>query len=210
MSLSDHIQYRDYKITFIEPLLGSLPSSKQVYADYIARKAPEPDDEGRKEADMLPDAAQPKTTVFLRDEAGFCCLLDYQFLGFLKAAGNTLKALIEVGHGKKGIKNLRNKLTQFLYVGPRIIHLNRAPDGIFERPLQAMTMRGPRICLASSEVINPDPELSFRVTIGLLPHEEITWGVIEQLLEYGQFSGLGQFRGGGFGRFAFDAAAPAR
>lgn len=205
MSLSDRIQYRIYKITFIESLLGSLPSSKQIYKDYIAKKAPEPDAEGQEEADMLPEVVQPKTTVFLRDEAGFCCLLDYQFLGFLKAAGNTLKAVVEVGPGKKnGIKNLRNKLTQFLYVGPRIIHLNRLPDGIFERPLQAMTMRGPRNCLASSEIINPDPELSFRVTIGLLPHDELTWGVIEQLLEYGQFLGLGQFRGGGFGRFTFD------
>jgi len=204
MSLSDSIQYRDYKITFIEPILGSLPSSKQVYKDYIARKAPEPDVEGQEETDMLPEVTQPKTTVFLRDESGFCCLLDYQFFGFLKAAGNTLKALVEVGHGKKGIKNLRNKLTQFLYVGPRVIHLNRMPDGIFERPLQAMTIRGPRNTLASSEIINPSPELSFTITIGLLPHEELSFVVIEQLLEYGQFLGLGQFRGGGFGRFTFD------
>jgi hypothetical protein len=160
---------------------------------------------------MLPEEALPKTTVFLRDDKDQCCLMDYQFMGFMKEAGNTLKSIIEyevfskgARSKKKGIKNLRSKLSQFLYIGPRIIHLGRTPDGIYERPLQTMSMKGPRTCLASSEIINP--ELSFEIIIGLLPHEELSWVVIEQLLEYGQFKGLGQFRGGGYGRFAFDAA----
>lgn len=208
MSFSDRIQYRDYKIDLVEPILGSLPASRDVYMEHVASRAPEPDEEGSEEAAMLPVIEKQRTTVFLRDEDGFCCLMDYQFIGFLKSAGNTLKSVVEyeiIVKGKKtkkiGIKNLRNKLSQYIYVGPRVIRLGRVPDGIYERPLRAMTMKGPRICLASSEIIKP--KLSFEITIGLLPNDEISWEVIEQLLEYGRFLGLGQFRGGGYGRFTF-------
>ena len=90
---------------------------------------------------MLPEEALPKTTVFLRDDKNQCCLMDYQFMGFMKEAGNTLKSIVEyevpskgARSKKKGIKNLRSKLSQFLYIGPRIIHLGRTPDGIYERP----------------------------------------------------------------------------
>jgi hypothetical protein len=46
MSLSDRIAYRTYKITLVEPILGSLPSQRQVYQDLVAARAPEPDAEG--------------------------------------------------------------------------------------------------------------------------------------------------------------------
>ena len=212
MSLSDRIEYRTYNITLVEPILGSLPSQRLVYQSQVAAKAPEPDVEGEEEMRMLPGEELPRTTVFLRDEEDNCCLLDYQLMGFLKEAGNTLKGIVEYEVSSKGarskktgIKNLRSKLSQFLYIGPRIIPLHRKPDGVYERPLQAMTARGPRTCLASSEIIHP--EVSFEILIGLLPHEELSWVVIEQLLEYGQFKGLGQFRGGGYGRFTFDLAS---
>ena len=212
MSLSDRIEYRKYKISMTEPILGSLPSSKTVYQDYIASKAPEPDVEGEEEIKMLPDRGQQKTTVFLRDDKGLCCLMDYQVMGFVKEAGNTLKKIIECevpsknGKSKKtGIVNLRSKLAQFLYLGPRVIRLNRQPDGVYERPVKIVNKEGVRVCLASSEIINP--ELSFEILIGLLPHEELSWDVIEQILEYGQFKGLGQFRNGGYGRFTFDRAS---
>jgi len=215
MSLSDRIQYKKYNIRLIEPILGSLPASKTVYQDFIASKAPEPDIEGEEEIGMLPDREsneRTKTTVFLRDDDGLCCLMDYQIMGFIKEAGNTLKKIIEYevqsknGKSKKtGIINLRSKLTQYLYLGPRIIHLHREPDGVYERPVKIINKEGVRVCLASSEIINP--ELSFEIMIGLLPHDELSWSVIEQILEYGQFKGLGQFRNGGYGRFTFDRSS---
>lgn len=209
MALSDRVQYRRYRISLTEPLLGSLPSSKLIYQEYVASKAPEPEAEGADEMAMLPAEETPKTTVFLRDDQGGCCLMDYQFVGFLKSAANILKDVVEVpvsvgGRTRKktGIPALRNKLQRFVFVDPRIIRLGRAPDGIYERPLQTMNRMGPRTCLASSEVLNPP--ISFEIQIGLLPNLEITWEVLTQLMEYGQFVGLGQFRGAGYGRFTFD------
>ncbi|NDY56347.1 hypothetical protein G3N56_06265 [Desulfovibrio sulfodismutans] len=209
MALSDRVQYRRYRISLTEPLLGSLPSSKLIYQEYVASKAPEPEAEGADETALLPAEETPKTTVFLRDDQGGCCLMDYQFVGFLKSAANILKDVVEVpvsvgGRTRKktGIPALRNKLQRFVFVDPRIIRLGRAPDGIYERPLQTMSRMGPRTCLASSEVLNPP--ISFEIQIGLLPNLEITWEVLAQLMEYGQFVGLGQFRGAGYGRFTFD------
>jgi hypothetical protein len=209
MSLSDRIEYRTYKITLIEPILGSLPSQRQVYQDLVAARAPEPDVEGAEEAAMLPEGADERTTVFLRNQDGWCSILDYQFFGFLKEAGNTLKDIVQheamvkrTKTTKQGIAALRNKLTRFLFCGPRIIPLQKEPNGIFRRPLRRITKEGPMSCIATSEIINAG--VSFDVWIGLLPHGEVQWGVVEQLLEYGQIKGLGQFRGGGFGRFAFD------
>lgn len=209
MSLSDRIEYRTYKITLIEPILGSLPSQRQVYQDLVAAKAPEPDVEGAEEVAMLPEGMDERTTVFLRNDEGMCSILDYQFFGFLKESGNTLKDIVQYQANEKrtkstkeGIAALRNKLTRYVFCGPRIIPLQKEPNGIFRRPLRRITKAGPMSCIATSELINAG--ISFNVWIGLLPHGEVQWSVIEQLLEYGQIKGLGQFRGGGFGRFAFD------
>jgi hypothetical protein len=208
MALSDRVQYRTYRISLTEPLLGSLPSSKLIYQEYIARKAPEPEAEGADEMAMLP-AETPKTTVFLRDDQGGCCLMDYQFVGFLKSAANVLKDIVEVPvrtegkpRKKTGIPALRNKLQRFVFVDPRVIRLGRAPDGIYERPLQAMSRVGPRTCLASSEVLNPP--ISFEIQIGLLPNAEITWVCPDATYGVWAIVGLGQFRGAGYGRFTFD------
>lgn len=209
MSLTDRIEYRTYRITLIEPILGSLPSQRQVYQDLVAARAPEPDVEGVEEMAMLPEGMDARTTVFLRNNEGMCSLLDYQFFGFLKEAGNTLKDIVQYeSQGrrakatKEGIAALRSKLGRYAFCGPRIIPLQKEPNGIFRRPLRRITKDGPMSCIATSELINAG--LSFDVWIGLLPHGEVQWSVIEQLLEYGQMKGLGQFRGGGFGRFAFD------
>ncbi|NMC50276.1 MAG: hypothetical protein GYA47_12765, partial [Desulfovibrio sp.] len=134
-------------------------------------------------------------------------------MGFLKEVGNTLKELFPCatpgGKAKKkpGIAALRNKIQSFVSVYPRVISLGRPPDGYYERPLQAMTMKGPRVCMARSEIV--EPGVTIRIKIGLLPHPEVTWDVLEQILEYGQFKGLGQFRNGGYGRFSFRRIAEA-
>ncbi|MEA4857920.1 MAG: hypothetical protein AAGU21_01110 [Solidesulfovibrio sp.] len=212
MSLSDRIEYRTYKITLVEPILGSLPSQRQVYQDLVAARAPEPDVEGAEEMAMLPtlpEGMDERTTVFLRNNDGWCSILDYQFFGFLKEAGNTLKDIVQyettgkrAKSTKEGIAALRNKLGRYAFCGPRIIPLQKEPNGIFKRPLRRITKDGPMSCLATSELINAG--VAFDVWIGLLPHGEVQWSVIEQCLEYGQMKGLGQFRGGGFGRFTFD------
>ncbi|MBN2420093.1 MAG: hypothetical protein JXL81_11965, partial [Deltaproteobacteria bacterium] len=59
--------------------------------------------------------------------------------------------------------------------------------------------QGPRVSLARSDYIKQGKVIEFE--IGLMPHKEINWSIIDTLLEYGQLMGLGQFRNGGYGRF---------
>ena len=69
-------------------------------------------------------------------------------------------------------------------------------------------MRGPRVSLAASEMIDLPWSVEFVVT--LLPNPvskssaQVTWDAIETALDYGQFQGLGQWRNGGYGRFTWE------
>ena len=81
---------------------------------------------------MLPEGMDERTTVFLRNNDGWCSLLDYQFFGFLKEAGNTLKDIVRyettgkrARATKEGIAALRNKLTRYVFCGPRIMLASR-------------------------------------------------------------------------------------
>jgi hypothetical protein len=115
--------------------------------------------------------------------------------GFLKNAGNVLKDVDEIK-----VKSLRSKIDNYLFVTPRRVYLGKTePEGYFERPLRAMTQKGPRVTLARSDQVNEGLLISFEIS--LIPHKELSWTLIDELFEYGKLMGLGQFRNGGFGRF---------
>jgi hypothetical protein len=80
--------------------------------------------------------------------------------------------------------------------------LKEKPDGRLERPLRANTPQGPRVSLVSSDYV--DAGVEFEITITLLPHKELKWKIVEQLLDYGKLKGLGQWRNGGWGRFEWE------
>ena len=75
-------------------------------------------------------------------------------MGFLKESGNTLKDQL-------GIRNLRSKIDQYIYILPRRIHFAKKPDGVLERPLRAMTMQGPRVALTRSDMVKAGTRLEF-------------------------------------------------
>lgn len=191
------------RIKFTQPILGSMPADEELYTKFIASKAPAEwiVDE---EVENIPPVDYDKgVTVFPQDKQGIF-LYNYHVKGFLKNAGNVLKEQLK-------IKNLRNKLDDYLFIKERKIYLVRngkiiqEEDGVLERPLRAMTMQGERVALASSEVINPPAEAEF--TIQLLEHKEITLDTIRELLDYGKFQGIGQWRNGGFGQFEWEEIA---
>ena len=191
------------RIKFTQPILGSMPADEELYTKFIASKAPAEwlVDE---EVENIPEVDYDKgVTVFPQDKQGIF-LYNYHIKGFLKNAGNILKKQLK-------IKNLRNKLDDYLFIKERKIYLIRngkiiqEEDGVLERPLRAMTMQGERVALASSEVINPPAEAEF--TIQLLEHKEITLDTIRELLDYGKFQGIGQWRNGGFGQFEWEEIA---
>jgi len=200
------IERFNVQLNFIEPVLGSLPADPEVYSKYIASKAPAPwvqDEEiaAAEEAAVKEDNARMEKglTVFAYDEKGLY-FYDYHIKGFFKEAGNTLKDTVK-------IKNLRSKIDNYLFIQPRRIYLQR-PDGSFvkeedeilERPLRAQTMQGPRVSLAASEKVNLPVVLAFTIEI-LENGKDVSWELVRELLDYGRFKGLGQWRNGSWGRF---------
>jgi hypothetical protein len=194
------------KLTFIEPLLGTLSGNKQVAEDFIVAK--HPDGMSKDEMDALidvPEALQKASTYFSRfDEKPH--LWDYQVKGFFKGG---CAALISTGEWtKEALKKFR--LTQYLYkktidqlvfVYPRIIPLDLAGDLTFiERPLRAETIKGERIALARSEA----------APVGTAIEIEVRWlndnleEWIRRCLDYGELVGLGQWRNGSYGRFTWE------
>lgn len=195
-----NVQELKVKINFIQPILGSMPADEELYTKYIAEKAPadwlkdeEVEEHQEKEYDR-------NVTVFPQDEKGIF-LYNYHVKGFLKNAGNVLKEQLK-------IKNLRNKLDDYLFIKERKIYLIRndrvieEEDEVLERPLRAMTMQGERIALTASEMINPPAQAEF--TIQLVEHKEITMNTIRELLDYGKLQGIGQWRNGGYGQFEWE------
>lgn len=182
----------DLNVVFITPVLGSQPTVN-VASEFIAKRAgleDLPEDEAR----MLPEELQRGTTVFHRSADGTPCLIDYQIKGFLKEAGS-------VFNGKLGVKNLRSKIDNYVFITPRIIHLEPAGEMTYlERPLRAMTMQGPRVSLARSEML---PETtSFKCHVRII-ESEVSLGLLCALLDYGAMKGLGQWRNGSYGQFEY-------
>lgn len=188
------------KIIFLNPILGSQPT-KDVASTYIAGRhgMSLPEDE----IETLPDALERGTTVFHKDKNGKPLLWDYQIKGFMKAA-----ALVLNGKVTGNVKNLRAKVNNLVFLSPRTIPIT-PPNGdditdlldYLERPLRAQTAQGDRVALARSEML---PEgCSVKVGIEILPGD-INEAVLRDLLDYGYYSGLGQWRNGGWGRFRYE------
>lgn len=183
------------KIVFTTPVLGSQPT-KNVASEFLAKKAGMeviPDDE----LESLPEVLERGTTVFHRNKHGIPCFYDYQVKGFIKESGRLF-------NGMDGVKALRSKVENYLFIEPRVIKLNMPHNGemdYLERPLRAETAQGPRVTLARSEQL---PEGTwFEIYIDILKPGPITETMLRELLEYGSRKGIGQWRNGGFGRFTF-------
>lgn len=201
------MENRTYRLTGITPLLGSQPASRTLRTEFIGSKAPSPA-MADEEDEMLGNIDEKGLTVFLRDDNdNSLIMLDYMMRGYLKGALEGLVAQTE-------IKQPRSKIDRYVFTGPRRIQIMRDGEPIIdeddqlERPLRAETMRGPRVSLAASEMIDMPWSVEFVVT--LLPNPaskssaQVTWDAIETALDYGQFQGLGQWRNGGYGRFTWE------
>lgn len=164
------------------------------------------------EAELIPELDEKGITVFMRDtkDKDALCLMDYMIRGFFKSA-------IQAMEGQLGILQARAKVDKYLFVGPRIIHITRDEEEIIdeddqlERPLRAETMKGPRTALAASEKIDDPWNVEFEVTLltnkPTSKSKMLDFEAIESALDYGRFSGLGQWRNGGYGRFTWERVA---
>lgn len=185
-----------YRIQLTTEMLGTVPKNPEIYKAWIESMKPEEISEDEAVAiEKIDDKEAKGWTGFRVDENGKGLFIyDYMIKGFLKAAGNVSKNILEV-------KALRNKIDDFVFIFPRRIYLGQQePDGIVERPLRVGTPKGERVTLARSDKINEGKIIEFDIT--LVTHKEISWDIIDALfIVRGEKMGLGQFRNGSYGRF---------
>jgi len=179
------------------PMLGTVPKDKDVYASYIATKAPT-EEEGAEEVKTVPDQEELENrgwTGFHQDEDGRVFIYSYMVKGFLKTACSALKR-----HNKSLSFKLtahRKRIADDIFVTPRRVYPeNFTKLGVMERPLRAETAQGPRVTLARSDTLPEGTVLKFTVKV-LDP--KITEAVVKEWFEYAEFQCLGQWRTAGHG-----------
>lgn len=187
------------KLTLTEKMLGTVPKDPEVYSSYIETK--KPDDKKDQEFLTVEKTEEKGWTGFHRNDDGLF-IYDYMIRGFLKNAGNNLKDEI-------GIKALKSKVDNFLFVFPREIPILKSddvtlvePDGNTQRPLRAMTAQGPRVSVAKSDHIHTGRVI--KCEFHVLKPKLFPLKVLKEILEYGKYCGLGQFRNGSYGRFDYE------
>lgn len=193
--------------TFIEDYLGSKPGSLQIFTDYVASKAPNAKTM-KEEIELYgeEDVEDIKTTKLYKDKDGSFCIINYQLRGFLKAAAKALKRsgiLTVTAHEKVITDCIRVSGTPSYRPLERYIKL-RPPKGTREylnqRPLRADTPQGERVALASSEALLAGTQFEFWMHLFTKKYE----GAALSWMEYGAYSGLGQWRTSGLGRFMLE------
>ena len=78
------------------------------------------------------------------------------------------------------------------------------PDGITSRSLNANTPQGKRTSIATSHHIDRGRHLAFWVCVNMELPKELDLLTVKSLLKFGIFSGLGQWRSSGKGRFKLE------
>jgi len=204
------------KVTLNTDMLGTAPKDKEVYAAFVASKTADNQELTASQKKELTEteladvqngeAEQAETrgwTGFLKDKEKGLWIPDYMIKGFLKTAIETC----QVNGAIRKIPAYKKWVDRMIHVRPRKIFLGKMePDGINERPLRAQTPKGERVTLARSDYIAAGSEFSFEVMI-LKNTKGLTPEVIEAVFEYGEFVGLGQWRGsGGFGQFTAEVS----
>jgi hypothetical protein len=192
-------------LTFTEPVLGTVPKDKEVYASYIASKAPE-DKNVDDELDTVPDADEEGGwTGFHEDKDGRPLIMDYVIKGFFKDACGMLRRVKGTRSAK--LRAYKKEIDGLIFIEPRRIPLDLPAGeemGVLERPLRASTPQGERVALARSDTCPVGTELVFTL---ILLGGNISIATLEEWLDYGQLRGIGQWRNASWGRFKYEMEA---
>lgn len=193
------------RLTFTEPLLGMSPANEQIYRDYIGSKAPDASKVEDEVAALGVEAVVEKAmTVFPRLEDGTPFLWDYQMKGFFKGVCSYLWKVSGTESNK--IKAYKKAIDGLIFVTPRRSPF-RSPDGKplevgkCERPLRAQTPQGDRVALACSEEIPAGAQIELEI---LMMDDKAHEKAVREWLDYGVWSGIGQWRNSGKGRFTWE------
>ena len=196
------IKMESYKVTIEldEDFLGTVPKDKQIWGPTLHKDKNVAEELLTGEISTIPEDEEEKSsgyTTFMRDEDGIF-IYNYMIQGFLRENGNTLKDDL-------GVKNLKSKLENNLFIRPRRIRFYQEEDVVRDydatlpRSLRTIGKQGPRTMIQKSDLVSAGSRLTFTLT--LHDHKELTSDVLQAILEYGQYRGLGQWRNGGYGTF---------
>lgn len=191
----------EVRLTFIEEVLGTNPNDEELFRRFIGDKAPDAQTIEEEVADLGVDEVFEKgITVFPRDEDGKPFIYDYQVKGFMKDTAKMLKKVSGTKSGK--IKAYRQDIDGLIFPNPRKIpfEYGNTDVGLCQRPLRASTPMGERIALAASEKVPAGATVEFEINI--LVDEYVDW--VREMLDYGRFRGIGQWRNSGKGRFTWE------
>ena len=191
---------KTYKIrlTFTEPLLGTVPKDPDVYAAHIATKAALTDELVKEELETVEYVEQKGWTGFHQVD-GTSILYDYVIKGFFKDACGMLRRSKKTRSSK--ILAYKKIIDGMVFPSPRRIPINLSGKlEVLERPLRAQTAQGERITVTRSDCAPIGSTIEF----DLLILGGVSKILLEEWLTYGQLRGLGQWRNGGYGSFAYE------
>lgn len=188
------------KLTFVEPILGTSPANEDIYREFIASKAEDAATIEDEVAALGAEAVAEKgMTVFPRMEDGTPFLYDYQIKGFFKDTCGGLRKV--KGSVSAGIKAYKKEIDKLIFPEPRCIPFDSYGEiGVCQRPLRAQTAQGERVSLAMSEEIPAGASVTFDIVCLTDDHMK----AVREWLDYGRFSGIGQWRNSGKGRFTWE------
>lgn len=185
------------RLTFIDDLLGTMPGNRDIFTDFVAKKAETVNEEA--EAIPVDEALEKGTTVFPRTADDKPFLYDYQIRGYFKESCKFLKKVEGTKSSKE--KAYKQKIDGLIFVKDRQNVISTDKEiGICERPLRASTPQGERISLSRSESIAEGATLEF--TVVCMVDSDID--LVKEWLDYGRFHGTGQWRNSGKGRFTWE------
>lgn len=193
-------ELRQIKLTFIEPLLGTLAGDKEIAKEFILANNPAGDTAEEEQAHRDPrELLEKASSIFARTADGKPMLWNYQMKGFFKDACSALRrATVKLGEKSRELKAHKKVIDGCIFVSPRQIPLQVVGELFWlERPVRAQTAQGERIALLRSEAVPGGSSLICQVKM----LDTDLWSVLEDWLTYGKDRGLGQWRNASYGSF---------
>lgn len=200
-----------YKVmlTFTSPVLGTVPKNREVYEKFVAGKAEKLTGEQlERELETVVEEIEERGWTGFHTINGKPHLHIRHVKGFLKAACGALRRVPSTKSAKvRAYKKVIDTLVSIVPDFPEIVEPDEPTDPFVienmtigeQRPLRAQTAQGERITLARSDVIAPGATVTFALKVlGV-----VTEAQLREWFDYGEFSGISQWRGVGYGRFTY-------
>jgi hypothetical protein len=189
----------EVKITFKEEILGTASGDPKIHTEFVISKAPDAKTLEEEVAAIGVEGVVEKSKSIFPKENGKPFLYDYQIKGFFKGACSALARVPDTLSSK--LKAYKKVIDGTIFVFPRKIFFNEIHDiGECQRPLRVQTPQGERVALANSETQPSGNSITFSVLC--LNKDNIA--LVEEWLDYGELSGIGQWRNSGKGRFTWE------